>query len=178
MSSSLHLGSAVTAAFLASLVEAVEALTIVLAASTVRGWRPAGLGAFAGLLLLAFVVVAIMLSAFAVFWVGEGVGYRNHRLRPRVPSCRDRRCRTCASRQQESTAMSALIGLVRQLVGLYVDDGWLALGIICIVALVALLVFLMPSLSLEAGAILLFGCLALLLTNVVWAAHGYDDARR
>ena len=59
MSSSLHLGSAVTAAFLASLVEAVEALTIVLAASTVRGWRPAGLGAFAGLLLLAFVVVAL-----------------------------------------------------------------------------------------------------------------------
>ena len=49
--------------------------------------------------------------------------------------------------------MSALIGLVRQLVGLYVDDGWLALGIICIVALVALLAFLMPSLSLEAGPI-------------------------
>lgn len=74
--------------------------------------------------------------------------------------------------------MSALIGLVRKLVGLYVDDGWLALGIICIVALVALVVFLMPSLSLEAGAILLFGCLALLLTNVMWAAHGYDDTRR
>jgi hypothetical protein len=32
----------VTAAFLASLVEAVEALTIVLAVATVRGWRPAG----------------------------------------------------------------------------------------------------------------------------------------
>ena len=46
--------------------------------------------------------------------------------------------------------MSALIDLVRKLVGLYVDDGWLALGIICIVALVALLVFLMPSLSLES----------------------------
>ena len=74
--------------------------------------------------------------------------------------------------------MSALIGLVRKLVGLYVDDGWLALGIICIVGLVALLVFLMPSLSLEAGAILLFGCLALLLTNVMWAGHGYDDTRR
>ena len=33
---------AITSAFLASLVEAVEALTIVLAVATVRGWRPAG----------------------------------------------------------------------------------------------------------------------------------------
>jgi uncharacterized membrane protein len=47
-----------TAAFLASLVEAVEALTIVLAVATVRGWRPAGLGALAGLLVLALIVVA------------------------------------------------------------------------------------------------------------------------
>ena len=38
-----HIGPAMTAAFLASLVEAVEALTIVLAVATVRGWRPAGL---------------------------------------------------------------------------------------------------------------------------------------
>src|SRR5258705_3523628 len=50
---------AVTAAFLASLVEAVEALTIVLAVATVRGWRPAGLGAIAGVLLLALIVAAL-----------------------------------------------------------------------------------------------------------------------
>lgn len=56
---SVHLGSAVTAAFLASLVEAVEALTIVLAVAMVRGWRPAGLGALAGLALLALIVVAL-----------------------------------------------------------------------------------------------------------------------
>src|SRR5258706_7185953 len=48
-----------TAAFLASLVEAVEALTIVLAVATVRNWRPAGLGAFASLLVLALIVVAL-----------------------------------------------------------------------------------------------------------------------
>jgi uncharacterized membrane protein len=48
-----------TAAFLASLVEAVEALTIVLAVATVRGWRPAGLGALAGLAVLALIVVAL-----------------------------------------------------------------------------------------------------------------------
>jgi uncharacterized membrane protein len=55
----LHAGSAITAAFLASLVEAVEALTIVLAVAIVRGWRPAGLGAIAGLLVLALIVVAL-----------------------------------------------------------------------------------------------------------------------
>jgi Ca2+/H+ antiporter, TMEM165/GDT1 family len=48
-----------TAAFLASLVEAVEALTIVLAVATVRGWRPAGLGALAGLVVLVFIIVAL-----------------------------------------------------------------------------------------------------------------------
>ena len=59
MIGSLHFGSAVTAAFLASLVEAVEALTIVLAVAMVRGWRPAGLGALAGLALLALIVVGL-----------------------------------------------------------------------------------------------------------------------
>ena len=49
---------AVTAAFLSSLVEAVEALTIVLAVATVRGWRPAVTGAFAGLALLVLIVFA------------------------------------------------------------------------------------------------------------------------
>jgi Ca2+/H+ antiporter, TMEM165/GDT1 family len=56
---SLHLGSALTAAFLASLVEAVEALTIVLAVAMVRGWRPAGLGALAGLASLALIVIVL-----------------------------------------------------------------------------------------------------------------------
>jgi uncharacterized membrane protein len=52
-------GPAISAAFLASLVEAVEALTIVLAVGTVRGWRSAGLGTIAGLLLLAAIVLAL-----------------------------------------------------------------------------------------------------------------------
>src|SRR3979409_2769118 len=60
MSGSLALvWPAMTAAFLASLVEAVEALTIVLAVATVRGWRPAGLGALAGLTVLALIVAAL-----------------------------------------------------------------------------------------------------------------------
>src|SRR5258708_10755463 len=51
--------AAVLAAFLSSLVEAVEALTIVLSVATVRGWRPAGLGALAGLASLALIVLAL-----------------------------------------------------------------------------------------------------------------------
>jgi uncharacterized membrane protein len=50
---------AISAAFLSSLVEAVEALTIVLAVATVRGWKPAGLGALAGLVLLALIVLLL-----------------------------------------------------------------------------------------------------------------------
>jgi uncharacterized membrane protein len=46
-------------AFLGSLVEAAEALTIVLAVATVRGWRPAGLGALAGLTLLVLIVLGL-----------------------------------------------------------------------------------------------------------------------
>ncbi len=48
---------AISTAFLSSLVEAVEALTIVLAVAAVRGWRPAALGTLSGLVLLALIVV-------------------------------------------------------------------------------------------------------------------------
>jgi Ca2+/H+ antiporter, TMEM165/GDT1 family len=50
---------AVSAAFLASLVEVVEAFTIVLAVATLRGWRPAVLGTAAGLAVLAGVVLIL-----------------------------------------------------------------------------------------------------------------------
>jgi uncharacterized membrane protein len=50
---------AVSAAFLASLVEVVEAFTIVLAVATLRGWRPAVLGTTAGLAVLAVIVVLL-----------------------------------------------------------------------------------------------------------------------
>ena len=49
----------VTAAFLASFVEVVEAFTIVLAVGTFQGWRPALIGSFAGLGLLVGLVVLL-----------------------------------------------------------------------------------------------------------------------
>jgi uncharacterized membrane protein len=50
-------GPAIAASFLASLVEVVEAFTVVLAVSAVRGWRPAMLGATAGLAVLVVIVL-------------------------------------------------------------------------------------------------------------------------
>ena len=52
-------GTTVVAAFLASLVECVEALTVVLAVGSVRGWRSALTGAGAALAVLATVVAAM-----------------------------------------------------------------------------------------------------------------------
>jgi uncharacterized membrane protein len=53
-----HAVATIAAAFLASLVEFVEALTIVLAVGIERGWRPALIGVGAGLALLAILVLA------------------------------------------------------------------------------------------------------------------------
>jgi uncharacterized membrane protein len=53
------IGPSVTAAFAGSFVEFVEALTIVLAVGTARGWRPALLGAAGGALFLAALVAAL-----------------------------------------------------------------------------------------------------------------------
>jgi len=54
-----HVGTVILAAFLASLVEFVEALTIVLAVGTTRGWRSALIGAGAGALFLSVLTLAV-----------------------------------------------------------------------------------------------------------------------
>jgi Ca2+/H+ antiporter, TMEM165/GDT1 family len=48
--------AAIASAFLASLVEVVEAFTIVLVVGTLRGWRPAAIGTLAALVVLVFTV--------------------------------------------------------------------------------------------------------------------------
>lgn len=48
--------AAIASAFLASLVEVVEAFTIVLVVGTLRGWRPAAMGTLVALLVLALIV--------------------------------------------------------------------------------------------------------------------------
>lgn len=68
--------TAAVAAFLASIVEFVEALTIVLAVGTVRGWRPALIGAAAGGLLLCILVIVAgpLLARLPIGWLQLIVG--------------------------------------------------------------------------------------------------------
>jgi uncharacterized membrane protein len=86
-----HAGTAILAAFLASLVEFVEALTIVLAVGTTRGWRAALTGAAAGAILLALLtalfgpalqripitslqlVVGVLLLLFGMRWLRKAM---------------------------------------------------------------------------------------------------------
>jgi 2-keto-4-pentenoate hydratase len=65
--------------------------------------------------------------------------------------------------------MTVLANVMRELVGLFVDDGALALAIVAIVALAGVMATL--GLPLVAGAILLFGCLGVLLANTVSAGR-------
>ena len=82
---------AITAAFLASLVEVVEAFTIVLAVATVRGWQPAFVGtcaALASLVMLVLIlgpvldrvplhalqlVIGILLLLFGLRWLRKAI---------------------------------------------------------------------------------------------------------
>lgn len=67
--------------------------------------------------------------------------------------------------------MNVLVSIVRELFGLFVDDGWLAVAILAVIALTAIYSALMPNLSIVAGGILLFGCLGILFANVVVASR-------
>jgi uncharacterized membrane protein len=67
---------AIGAAFLASVVEIVEAFTIVLAIGTVRGWRPAILGTAGGLAVLAAMTVSLgpVLDRVPIHWLQLVIG--------------------------------------------------------------------------------------------------------
>ena len=67
--------------------------------------------------------------------------------------------------------MNVLIAVLRELIGLFVDDGSLALMILAVVILAGVFVTLAPDLQLAAGAVLLFGCLGVLVANVARAAR-------
>ncbi len=86
-----HVGTVILAAFLASLVECVEALTIVMAVGTTRGWRPALTGAGAGAFVLTVVtlvagpalqripltslqlVIGVLLLIFGMRWLSKAI---------------------------------------------------------------------------------------------------------
>jgi hypothetical protein len=67
--------------------------------------------------------------------------------------------------------MNVLIAVLGELIGLFVDDGSLALMILAVVMLAGILATVIPDLHLTAGAMLLFGCLGVLVANVARAAR-------
>ena len=65
--------------------------------------------------------------------------------------------------------MTALSNVLRELAGLFVDDGALALVIMAVVVLAGVVATLLPEVPLVTGGILLFGCLTALLSSVARA---------
>lgn len=67
--------------------------------------------------------------------------------------------------------MNALIAVFRELTGLFIDDGSLAVAILTVVVVAGVSVSLTPSAPILAGAILLFGCIGVLVANVLKAGR-------
>jgi len=67
--------------------------------------------------------------------------------------------------------MITLANMLRELAGLFVDDGALALAIIAVVGFAGMVVTSMPQASLAAGAVLLLGCLGVLFSSAVVAGR-------
>jgi hypothetical protein len=65
--------------------------------------------------------------------------------------------------------MRNLAALLRELAGLFVEDGALALAIIGVVVLAGLVAAFVPAQSWLSGIILLLGCVGVLVTNVATA---------
>jgi hypothetical protein len=67
--------------------------------------------------------------------------------------------------------MNAVVSVFRELAGLIVDDGSLALAVLAVIALAGIFSILVPDIPLVAGLILLFGCLGVLIANVARAVR-------
>jgi hypothetical protein len=65
--------------------------------------------------------------------------------------------------------MKTLIGIFRELAGLFIDDGLLALAICVVVVLAAIAAAIAPAVPMVAGIVLLAGCLSALVGNVMRA---------
>jgi len=65
--------------------------------------------------------------------------------------------------------MNTLINILRELAGLFIDDGLLAVAISAVVAFAATVSAIAPAEPMAAGIVLLAGCLGVLWSNVVSA---------
>jgi hypothetical protein len=67
--------------------------------------------------------------------------------------------------------MNAVLAVFWELIGLFVDDGSLAIAILMVVALAAVCASNTPHPPMVSGAILLLGCLGALVENVIRAGR-------
>jgi hypothetical protein len=63
--------------------------------------------------------------------------------------------------------MRTLIAILREVAGLFVDDGSLALAILVVVAIAAFLAIVLKVSALAVGLVLLGGCAAVLIENIM-----------
>jgi len=63
--------------------------------------------------------------------------------------------------------MSTVSTALRKLLGLFVDDGWLAATTIGVVAFTGAVRFMLPTHPMFAGTILIIGCLGVLARSVL-----------
>jgi hypothetical protein len=63
--------------------------------------------------------------------------------------------------------MRTLIAILREVAGLFVDDGSLALAILAVVGVAAFLAIILKASALAVGLVLLGGCAAVLIENIM-----------
>src|SRR5258707_4453814 len=97
------------------------------------------------------------------------LGSRNRRICSDISGCQRRSRRARAPPQGGGRVMTVLTNALRELAGLFVDDGALALMIIAVAVLTGVVATLLPEVPLVAGGILLLGFLTALLSSVARA---------
>jgi hypothetical protein len=63
--------------------------------------------------------------------------------------------------------MRTLIAILREVANLFVDDGSLALAILAVVGVAAFLAIILKASTLAVGLVLLGGCVAVLIENIM-----------
>ncbi|GEM_PF-5644920 len=168
-----RVGPPMAAAFLGSLVECIEALTVVLAVATVRGWRSALLGAGAGAAFLAALICALgpALGAVPMARLQLGVGVLLVLFGMRWLRKAILRAAGLIALHDEAQTYARQSGALRRMVGLFIDDGSLAAGLLAWVA-VAGIAPRFELLKYEwAGPVWFLGCIAILVENLLRAAR-------
>ncbi len=174
-------------AFKAVMLEGTEVVFIVIAVGAGGLMWLASAGALAACVLVAAIgaaavgplsqvpenalkfAVGVMLSAFGLFWTGESLGVDMAGRRRGDPGLRRHVSRRSARARRAAQAEGArMIGaIVRQLVGLFVDDGLLAVGILVAVGAIAFLTLLGALPTWLAGLLLAVSLQAALAASVV-----------